>query len=78
MQLLIENVRSAKEMAEDLDGVPQIDLALLRQFNHALNSDSRIDLLTVLVDTRTRCRDHLRNIHESFKKYATEPCPLTK
>ncbi|XP_076245123.1 uncharacterized protein LOC143185763 [Calliopsis andreniformis] len=78
LEPLIENVTIVKEMAEDLDGVPLIDLAFLRKFNKALSSRSRIDLLTVLVDTRDRCRDHLRHEHESFKKYASEPCPLTK
>ncbi|XP_017754406.1 PREDICTED: uncharacterized protein LOC108546701 [Eufriesea mexicana] len=75
---LIKNVMQVKEMAEDLDGVPQIDMAHLERFNEALNSDSRTSLLSLLVDTRDRCCDHLRRVHESFKKYASEPCPTTK
>ena len=78
LESLIENVTRVKEMAEDLDGVPQIDMALLERFNEALNSDSRTALLGVLVDTRDRSRDHLRRAHEGFKKYASEPCPMTK
>ena len=78
MESLVEKVMQVKEMAEDLDGVPQIDMALLERFNEALNSDSRTSLLSVLTDTRDRCRDHLRRVHESFKQYASEPCPLTK
>ncbi|KAK1128704.1 hypothetical protein K0M31_019856 [Melipona bicolor] len=78
LESLIEKVMQVKEMAEDLDGVPQIDMALLERFNEALNSESRTSLLSVLTDTRDRCRDHLRRVHESFKQYASEPCPLTK
>lgn len=65
---LIANVTQAKEMAEDLDGVPQIDFVLLERFNEALNSDSRTTLLNVMVDTKDRCRDHLKRVHGSFKR----------
>lgn len=78
LESLIKRVMQVKEMAEDLDGVPQIDMALLERFNETLNSDSRTSLLSILADTRDRCRDHLRNVHESFKQYASEPCPIIK
>ncbi|XP_043496619.1 uncharacterized protein LOC122520583 [Polistes fuscatus] len=75
---LQNDVRNMKELLEDLDGVPQIDLALLERFNDALNSESRITMLAVMEDTRERLTNHLRRAHGSFKRYASEPCPLTK
>lgn len=78
LEPLIDNVTRVKEMVEDLDGVTEIDMALLQSFNQALNSNSRTDLLGVLVKTRDRSRDHLKSAHEAFKKYASEPCPMTK
>ncbi|KZC08340.1 PREDICTED: uncharacterized protein LOC107186591 [Dufourea novaeangliae] len=78
LEVLIDNVTRVREMAEDLDGVPQIDMAILQSLNEALNSRSRVALLGVLENTRDRCRNHLRRVHESFKTYATEPCPLAK
>ncbi|XP_031840588.1 uncharacterized protein LOC116430491 [Nomia melanderi] len=78
LELLINHVTKVKEMAEDLDGVPEIDWALLRSFTQALDSQSRTDLLCVLEDTKDKCRNHLKSVHGSFKKYVSEPCPLTK
>lgn len=78
MESLTNDVTRMKELLEDLDGVPQIDLALLERFNEALNSDSRITMLAVLEDTRERLKDHLRGVHASFKRHASEPCPLNK
>ncbi|XP_076287025.1 uncharacterized protein LOC143212288 [Lasioglossum baleicum] len=78
LEVLIGHVTEVREMAEDLDGVTQIDLALMEKYNKALNSKSKADLLAVLEDTRYRCREHLRNIHGSFKEYASQPCPLRK
>lgn len=78
MESLIENVKQVQEMATDLDGVSQIDRALLERFNEALNSNSRNSLLSILEDTRNCCRDHLRSIHEKFKQYASEPCPMSR
>lgn len=67
-----------RDIAEDLDGVPQIDMALMERFNEALTNKTREALLAVLEDTRDRARDYLRSIHQSFKQYISEPCPLTK
>lgn len=78
LDVLIGHVTEVREMADDLDGVPQIDFRLMRSYNEALNSKSKIDLLAVLEVTRNRCRDYLRNIHGSFKDYASQPCPLRK
>ncbi|KAI4480421.1 hypothetical protein M0802_014241 [Mischocyttarus mexicanus] len=78
LESLQNDVRHVKELLEDLDGVSQIDLALLERFNDALNSESRITMLAILEDTRERLRDHLRRVHGSFKRYASEPCPMTK
>lgn len=75
---LTNDATELKERVEDLDGVPQIDLAFLERFNDALNSESRITMLVVLEDTKERLRDHLRRVHGSFKRYASEPCPMTK
>ncbi|CAK9802768.1 hypothetical protein ANTPLA_LOCUS3314 [Anthophora plagiata] len=78
LEKLIEDTERVKEMVEDLDGVSQLDMALLERYNEALTNCSRNALLSVLVDTRDRSRDHLRRVHDSFKKYAAEPCPITK
>ncbi|XP_076623663.1 uncharacterized protein LOC143343048 [Colletes latitarsis] len=78
LEQLTRNARMVKKMAEDLDGVSRIDKAFLKNFNTVLDRNSRIELLDVLVDTRDRCCDHLRCVHDSFKKYASEPCPLSK
>lgn len=78
IESLTNDVARMKELLVDLDGVPQIDLALLERFNEALNSASRITMLAVLEDTRERLKDHLRRVHGSFKRYASEPCPLNK
>ncbi|XP_012347403.1 uncharacterized protein LOC100865963 isoform X3 [Apis florea] len=78
LESLIENVKQVQEMASDLDGVSQIDRALLERFNEALNSNSRNSLLSILEDIRNCCRDHLRSIHEKFKQYASEPCPMSR
>ncbi|XP_076171231.1 uncharacterized protein LOC143148622 [Ptiloglossa arizonensis] len=78
LETLIKDVTTVKEMAEELDGVPQIDKALLQSFNKALNSESRTEMLAVLEDTRKCCRNHLKEVHESFKTYALKPCPFTK
>lgn len=75
---LIDDVNKVRDMAEDLDGVPEIDMALMERFNEALTNGSRIALLEVLRDTCDRTRNHLRRIHGSFQKYASEPCPLSK
>lgn len=78
LESLTNDVTRMKELLEDLDGVPQIDLALLERFNDALNSESRITMLAVLENTRERLKDHLRRVHGSFKRYASEPCPISK
>ncbi|XP_076650118.1 uncharacterized protein LOC143357476 [Halictus rubicundus] len=78
LEVLIGHVTIAREMAEYLDGVTQIDMDLMQSYNKALNSGSKTDLLAVLQDTRFRCQEYLENIHGSFKEYAAQPCPLTK
>ncbi|KAK2577162.1 hypothetical protein KPH14_003319 [Odynerus spinipes] len=78
LERLTNDVTEVKELIEDLDGVPQIDLAFLERFNEALNSECRITMLSILEDTKERLRDHLRRVHGSFKRYASEPCPMTK
>ncbi|XP_076287028.1 uncharacterized protein LOC143212290 [Lasioglossum baleicum] len=75
-EVLIGYVKEVRDMVKDLDGVTRIDSALIDKYDKALNSESKADLLAVLEDTRCRCRKHLRNIHESFKEYALQPCPL--
>lgn len=72
------DVTTVREIAEDLDGIPQIDMALMERFNEALTNKTREALLAVLEDTRDRSRDYLRNVHQSFKKYISEPCPIRK
>ncbi|KOC60629.1 hypothetical protein WH47_07990 [Habropoda laboriosa] len=78
LETLIENVKRVKRMVEALDGVSLLDMALLARYNEVLRERCRNELLIVLVDTRDRCRDHLRRVHDNFKKYASEPCPMTK
>lgn len=69
---------TVREITEDLDGVPQIDMALMERFNEALTNKTREALLNILEDTRDRSRDYLKNVHRSFKQYISEPCPITK
>ncbi|XP_043248518.1 uncharacterized protein LOC122395191 [Colletes gigas] len=78
LEQLIRNATTVMEMAEDLDGVSRIDKAFLQGFDAALNSNSRTELLGALVDTRDICCDHLKSVHDSFKEYVSEPCPLSK
>ncbi|XP_060832364.1 uncharacterized protein LOC132916405 [Bombus pascuorum] len=78
LESLTNRVMQVKEIAEDLGGVRQIDMELLQRFNEALNSNSRSSLLSILADTKNRCRDHLNRVHGSFKQYASKPCPRIK
>lgn len=78
LKWLLENVKKVEEMADDLDGVQRLDMAYFKHCKKALNSKSRTALLDFLVETENICRDHLSDIHSSFKKYASEPCPITK
>lgn len=74
---LTNDVAAVRDMAMDVN-VPLIDKALMKEFKKALESESRNELLSVLEDTKDRCRDHLGDIHGRFKRYASEPCPLNK
>lgn len=78
VESLSADVAIVREMVEDLDGVPQIDMALMKQFNKALVDQEREALLTVLEDTKDRLQDYLKNVHKNFKGYISEPCPLTQ
>ncbi|XP_012283999.1 uncharacterized protein LOC105701655 isoform X3 [Orussus abietinus] len=64
---LTKDVQAAMDMAEALDDIPEIDLAILERFQAAVTSSSRDDKLRVLEDTKVRLMDHLRNAHDSFK-----------
>ncbi|EZA58991.1 hypothetical protein DMN91_010846 [Ooceraea biroi] len=75
---LTNNVIIVQELAEDISGVPQIDKALMERFNKALEEGTRQALLAVLEDTRDQLQNFLRRVHEAFKNYASQPCPLTK
>lgn len=77
---LTTDVEMVRDMAEDLD-VPQMDMVLMERFHEALTnmtSKRREALLAVLEETRDRSRDYLRNIHDSFKQFVSDPCPWTK
>ncbi|GAB1862471.1 hypothetical protein CAJAP_03550 [Camponotus japonicus] len=78
LESLIVDVMTVREITEDLDGVPQIDMALMERFNEALTNKTKEALLNILEDTRDRSRDYLKNVHQSFKQYISEPCPITK
>lgn len=78
LESLTVDVTMVRDIVEDLDGVPQIDMALMKRFNEALTNKTREALLAVLEDTRDRAQDYLRSIHQNFKQYISEPCPLTK
>ena len=78
LEPLVENAVMVREMVEDLEGVSELDLSLLQTFNEAIDRQSRPALFDVLVHTRDSCRNFLCCVHESFKKYASEPCPLSK
>ncbi|XP_033340310.2 uncharacterized protein LOC143258883 [Megalopta genalis] len=73
---LIDKVQEVLKMAEELEGVTEIDHAFMTSLVEAINDKSSSALLAVLKDTRERCQNHLRGIHDEFKIYASEPCPL--
>ncbi|XP_058793985.1 uncharacterized protein LOC131665842 [Phymastichus coffea] len=74
---LLTDVGRALSLAEDLDGVPEIDLALLERYTEALESRSRDALLAVLEETKSRLMNHLRQAHKGFRAYAKQPRPRT-
>lgn len=75
LNLLKDDVAAVKETAEDLDVAP-IDKHLLTEFTKALDGGSRTELLSVLENTKDRCREHQRLVHSAFKKYVSTSCPL--
>lgn len=78
MESLTEDVTTLMDMVDSINGVEQLDIVLLRQFDEALTNGTKEELLAVIEETRSRARDYLRGLHEDFKRYASEPCPLTK
>lgn len=72
------DVNSALAQAEDLDGVRQIDLALLERYSQALNNRSRESMIDVLEETKSRLSNHLAQAHKGFRTYAKQPCPQTR
>lgn len=78
IESLSKNVTVVRELAEDIYGVPQIDMALMERFNEALTERTRQALLAILEDTKDRSRQFLQRVHGSFKQYASQPCPLKK
>ena len=78
MDFLTEDINEALTLAENLDGVPEIDMALLERFNGTLTRPCRESMLAVLEDTKIRLMNHLRKAHRDFRAYALLPCPITK
>ncbi|XP_011635098.1 uncharacterized protein LOC105425845 [Pogonomyrmex barbatus] len=76
LESLFVEVRAIKEIVEDLDGIPELDMDLMKQFNEALKTRTNIELLAVLEETRIRCRNYLRKSHEGFKEYVVEQYSL--
>ncbi|XP_076375461.1 uncharacterized protein LOC143258886 [Megalopta genalis] len=75
---LIDKVQAMLKKAEELEGVTEIDRALLESLIEAINSKSSSALLAVLKDIIDRCRNLLKEIHKEYTKYVSEPHPLTK
>ncbi|XP_015522761.1 uncharacterized protein LOC107226456 [Neodiprion lecontei] len=73
-----EKYVSAIYEAAELDGIPEITLALLERFSEAQNGGQRDVMLEVLKDAMTCASDHLRKSHTAFSRYAQQPCPRTK
>lgn len=78
LEFLANDVNTALLVAEGLDGVPEIDMAILERFNEALTTSSRDAMLAVLKDTKIRLANHLENSHRGFKTYILQPCPKAK
>lgn len=74
----LTDVETIMEKVDSVNGVEQLDVVLLRQFDKALTNGTREALLAVIEETKNRARDYLRGLHEDFKRYASEPCPLTR
>lgn len=67
------------EKIEEMEDVPEFDLALLERFNDVLSSQStKESLLSLVEETKSRLEFHLRQAHKGFRVYAKEPCPKTK
>ncbi|XP_034940489.1 uncharacterized protein [Chelonus insularis] len=78
VKVLTENINEALDIAANLYGVPEIDMALLERFSECLTTPCRAAMLDVLSDTKLRLMDHLTNAHKDFRIYLLEPCPKTK
>ncbi|KAK0173281.1 hypothetical protein PV328_006502 [Microctonus aethiopoides] len=74
---LTASLNEILEIAVDLNGIPEIDMALLERFTECLTNPSRVTMLDVLAETKYRLADHLRNAHNDFKHYLLQPCPKT-
>ncbi|XP_043273657.1 uncharacterized protein [Venturia canescens] len=76
---LIEDVNDAMLTAENLDGIPEIDMSLLEKYNEILTRPPcRQSMLSLLEETKIRLMNHLRRVHRGFRDYALQPCPRTK
>ncbi|XP_011169491.1 uncharacterized protein LOC105202601 [Solenopsis invicta] len=64
LETLITKVEMIKETVDDMD---EIDLSLMKQFKDALETKTKIALLTVLENTQAQCQRSLSGkIHERF------------
>ncbi|KAK0167853.1 hypothetical protein PV327_001708 [Microctonus hyperodae] len=74
---LTASLNEVLEIAVDLNGIPEIDMAMLERFTECLTNPSRVAMLNILAETKHRLADHLRNAHNDFKHYLLQPCPRT-
>lgn len=78
LKIFTEDMNEAFDTAADLNGVPEIDLAILERFSECLTNPSRDSMLGIMRDIKIRLTENLQNIHKHFRAYALEPCPKTK
>ena len=75
--ILLDKFEKILERIEDIE-VRGIDLALLERYTQAINNCSSVAMLDILIETRMRLLDHLKQPFKGFRTYILQPCPLTK
>ncbi|XP_044004318.1 uncharacterized protein LOC122849615 [Aphidius gifuensis] len=78
LKIFTEDFNDIFDTAAELNGVPEIDLAILERFNECLTTPCRDSMINVIEDTKMRLAEHLKISFKHFKIYMLEPCPKTK
>ncbi|XP_053994362.1 uncharacterized protein LOC128884773 isoform X2 [Hylaeus volcanicus] len=72
-------IKTVMEKVKKLDGVAGLNLALLKRMNEIESrTDWKNEAFDILSEIARCCLDHLRSIHESFKRYMAKPCSSIK